>query len=309
MIATITLNPSIDQTIYVRGLVKDDANRALSIERDPGGKGLNVSKVVHGLGSRTHAYALVGGLTGELWKELVRKMRIPFTAVPVKGETRINIILTDGKDATQTRVSAPGPQIGRERLDAFVRRLTMSRQPPFLWALGGSLAPGMPATTYRDIMTRLQKRGAPCILDTDNDALRYGIEARPFMIKPNEFEMRRLTGKPLSEIPDYLAEARKLVKKGVRIVVVSMAARGAIFVTEKEAFHVNTPAVAVKTHVGAGDSLIGGFATGLLKGLPVREAARLGVAASTSAIMTGGSSYCCRADIPKLLPRIRAKSI
>lgn len=305
MIATITLNPSIDQTILLRGLVKDDANRALSIERDPGGKGLNVSKVVKSLGGQTHAYALTGGLTGELWKELVRSKKIPFTAVQIDGETRINIILTDTKDRTQTRVSAPGPFVPRRPLEQLVKTLTTGCPKPYLWALGGSLSSGMRPTVYRDIIRRLQAAGTPCILDTDNEALKFGIEANPFMIKPNEFEMQRLVGRKLHSIQDYAKCAKRISDKGIRIVVVSLGSRGALFVTRSQAIHVTTPRVRVKNKVGAGDSLIGGFALGLHRGLSFEEAAQLGVAASTSAIMTGGSSYCCRSDIPKILPRLR----
>ena len=83
MIATITLNPSIDQHIIVRDLVKDDANRAEAVFRYPGGKGVNVSKVIRELGGRSRAYALVGGFPGEFWKELVRELDIPYFAAPI----------------------------------------------------------------------------------------------------------------------------------------------------------------------------------------------------------------------------------
>ncbi len=309
VIATITVNPSIDQHILVENLVKDDANRARSIFSDPGGKGLNVSKVVKELGGKSYAYALVGGLSGELWKDLVKKARIPFMAVPVKGETRINTILTDLKDHTQTRISAPGPFIPHTRVKALVRKLLQHAPKPFLWALGGSLASRMPASTYKEIVIALQKEGVPCILDADNDALRVGIEAKPFMIKPNEYEMQRLTNLDLRTIPDYLKAAKSLVMKGITIVVISLGRHGALFVTRGDAFHVTTPAVPVRSKVGAGDSLIGGFALGLCRKMSLREAARLGVAAGTSAVMTEGTKLCRKKDIPELLPKIKIRSV
>ena len=309
MIATITVNPSIDQHILVRHLVKDDANRALSVLNYPGGKGINVSKVVKELGGPTCAHALLGGHVGEIWKGLARNEKIPFCACAVPGETRINTILTDVHDHTQTRVSAPGPKANLKDIRRFLTRLLRVRPRPFLWAFGGSLPQKAPSDTYRRLIRALQENGTPCILVADNESLEAGVRARPFMIKPNEFEIQRLLKRRMDSIADYHRAAKELVGRGIRIVVVSLGPRGALFVTAAESFHVTTPKVRVKSKVGAGDSLIGGFALGLYRKRPLGEAARLGVAASTSAVLTEGTRLCRRADIPKLLPSIRAKSI
>lgn len=309
MIATITLNPSIDQHIVVENLVKDDANRAKAVFREPGGKGLNVSKVVKELGGKTCAWALVGGLPGEFWKYLAGKAHIPLVTVPVPGDTRINTIVMDLKDHTETRISAPGPVIPRRCVRSMLEKLLRCKPKPFLWALGGSLSRAMPPSTYREIVAVLQRNGTRCILDTDNEALKMGIEAKPFMVKPNEYEMQRLMNVDLRTIPQYLKAARCLVAKGVEVVVVSLGKRGALFVTAKDAFHVTTPPVSVKSKVGAGDSLIGGFAVGLLRKMELRAAARFGVAASTSAVMTEGLRLCRREDIPRLMPKIKVRSL
>ena len=116
MIGTITLNPSIDQHLVVRNLVKDDTNRAKEVFRYPGGKGANVSKVIRELGGRTCAYALIGGIPGEIWKDLIKKLDIPFVAEPIRGDMRINTILTDLKDESQTRLSSPPPQLSLKQI-------------------------------------------------------------------------------------------------------------------------------------------------------------------------------------------------
>ncbi len=309
MIGTITLNPSIDQHLIVEGLVKDDANRARSDALYPGGKGVNVSKVVRELGGPTRAYALLAGFVGGFWEELVTGLDIPYSAVKVCGETRLNTIFTDIKDHTQTRVSAPGPFTPQKSIDLFLRKLLSARPKPFLWVLGGSLSYGMKPATYFKFIQALQRNGTPCVLDTDNEALKLGVEARPFMIKPNEYEMRRLLDRSFKTPGDYLEGARQLVKRGVKIVVVSLGKNGALFVTDKKALHVLTPHVPVRSKVGAGDSLIGGFAFGLLKGKSFEEAARLGVAASASAVMREAPRLCRRRDIAPLLGRIALKPL
>ncbi len=308
MISTITLNPSIDQHIIVRNLVKDDANRAEAIFRTPGGKGINVSKVIRELGGKTRAYSLLAGVQGQFLRKLVAELDIPLTTLAVPGETRINTILTDLKDGTQTRISAPGPHIPEKDIRAFLKKLLSARPKPFLWALGGSLSLGMKPETYRIFIAALQRNGTRCILDTDNEALRCGIQARPFMIKPNEHEIQRLIRRKLGTLEEYLEAAKMLVAKGIKIVVVSLGKKGALFVSEKEAFHVLTPKVLVKSKVGAGDSLIGGFALALARKKSLREAAYLGIAASTSAVMREAPRLCLRSDIPKLISQLKIRS-
>jgi 1-phosphofructokinase len=201
MIGTITLNPSIDRHVMVPQLVKDDANRATDIFETAGGKGINVSKVVRELGGKTRAYALLGGFAGDYLNHLAKPLDFPLIAVSVRGNTRINTVISDKKDGTQTRISAPGPCISQGEVRRLMRMLLSVRPRPRLWALGGSISTGMKATVYRDLIHLLQKEGTSCILDTDDEALAYGVQAGPFMIKPNEFEIARLCGKDVDTVP------------------------------------------------------------------------------------------------------------
>lgn len=309
MIGTITLNPSIDQNFTVDDLVKDDVNRALSVRNRPGGKGLNVSMVVRELGGRTRAFAIVGGFSGEYWKNRVRELGVPYTAMRVPGETRMNAIFTDVDDRTQTRVSAPGPRVSENCLRDFLTCLIRFRPRPRFWALGGSISHRASVDTYRRFVAALQRDGVPCILDADNEALARGVLAKPYLIKPNEFEFTRLMGKSYHSIPSYVSGARQLVRRGVRVVVVSLAERGAVFVSADRAFHVPAPKVRVKSKVGAGDSLIGGLATGLARGLRFEDAARLGVAASSAAVMGEAPRLCRAQDVRRLYGRTRVRPI
>jgi 1-phosphofructokinase len=309
MIGTITMNPSIDQNLIVKELIKDDANRALSMESHAGGKGANVSKVIRELGGKTHAYSLSGGFAGGFWEKRLQALDISYSVLRVEGETRTNTIITDIDDKTQTRFSAPGPVVSAIDVKKFVHKLVCARPKPCLWALGGSLSRGMPHTTYRHLVTVLQKLGTPCILDADNEALEKGIQAKPFMIKPNEHEIERLMRRKFTDLKEYEKAARDLNHRGVEIVIVSLGERGAIFVRKKTSFYIPGIKVPVKSKVGAGDSLIGGMALGLAKGWSLERAAALGVAASASAVMREAPRLCLRSDIPKLLKRIVIKRL
>ena len=129
------------------------------------------------------------------------------------------------------------------------------------------------------------------------------------MIKPNEHEMRRLVDKPLVTVEDYRRAAAKLVEKGIRVVVVSLGEKGALFVTRGQAFHVLGIKTPVKSKVGAGDSLVGGFVLGLFKRMSLEKAASLGVAASVSSVMREAPRLCRRQDIAGLLKKIRIRRL
>src|SRR3989338_8014519 len=155
MIGTVTINPSIDQHIFIDRLVKDDAIRAREIRRDPGGKGINVSRVVKELGGETIAFGVAGGCAGYMLKSLMAERGIAFQPIEVVQETRINVILTDRSDRTQTRISAPGPWMTLAEVDQLINVIIQFEPFPTWWVLGGSLPPGVPDDFYARLITQL----------------------------------------------------------------------------------------------------------------------------------------------------------
>ncbi|OGX39247.1 MAG: hypothetical protein A3C53_08850, partial [Omnitrophica WOR_2 bacterium RIFCSPHIGHO2_02_FULL_68_15] len=195
MIGTVTLNPSVDQHLSVPRLVKDDAIRASAARWFAGGKGVNVTRAVHELGGRGCAFGFLGGLPGRMLTRWLDEAGIPHRFTPIAGDTRINTTITDRHDGTQTHIRTPGPRVTPRDLDRLTATLLASRPAPRFWVLGGSLPPGAPTTCYRRLIERLEATGAQCVLDTDDEALTAGLDATPFLIKPNEHEFERLTGR------------------------------------------------------------------------------------------------------------------
>jgi 1-phosphofructokinase family hexose kinase len=309
MVYTITFNPSIDQHIIIDRLVKDDAIRAKDISREPGGKGINVSRVVKELGGQTKAFAIIGGCAGYMMRDLLDRNRIDFGVIEIIGETRINVIVTDLSDRTQTRISMAGPCIGIENIRDFIKLIDEAKPAPSFWVLGGSLPPGAPKDTYKRIIKHLREKGQRCILDADGDALRLGIEGVPYLIKPNEFEFERLLNKPITSDNNIIEASKELCSRGIEIVIVSLGARGAIIVTKEEAFKFESPKVEVRSKVGAGDSLIGGLLVALERGLSLKEAGRYAVAAGTAAVITEGTKLCLRKDVERLIDAVKIQSL
>jgi 1-phosphofructokinase family hexose kinase len=306
-IATVTMNPSIDQHILIDRLVKDDAIRAREIRRDPGGKGINVSRALKELGAETLAFGLTGGGAGYILKSLLRERGIVFESVEVLEETRINFIFTDRSDRTQTRISSPGPWVTLEETDRLAA-LVLRRAPmPPWWVLGGSLPRGIPVDFYARLIRDLGRAGARCFLDADDDVLRVGIEALPYGIKPNENELARLAERELGGEPEILEAARDVVGLGVAVVAVTLGAQGAMIVTTDEVVRVRAPEVEVLSKVGAGDAFLAALVFSLSRGEPLEQAGRLGVAAGTAAVIHEGTQLCRKEDVEHLLPQVTAE--
>lgn len=305
MIATITLNPSLDEHIVVQGLVVDEANRWLRLKRYAGGKGIDVSRAIHEMGGITTAYGFIGGSNGRDMEILLDEEEVPFIFTPIKRETRANFIITDTKTSQQTRIGAPGPHISKKELARFFKKLRQIRPSPDLIAAGGSVPPGVPLNIYYDIVMEAKGLGIRTILDSEGKWLEEGIKAKPYLIKPNIYEAKMLLGKELATEEAIIEATLDLVETGIEIAVISRGKDGIIAATKESLVKAVPPAVKIRSSVGAGDCTVAGLALKLAYGEPLLEACRLAVAMGTAALLTSGTELCRRADVERLLPQIQ----
>ena len=260
LIATITINPSLDQHITVDGLEIDGTNRWSRLHRYAGGKGIDVSRAVHEMGGRTIAYGFIGGPVGRAVEILLDEEEVPFSFTPIERETRTNFIITDSKSWRQTRIDAPGPHIAKSEFERFQRKMLRMRPSPDLIVMGGSLPPGVPGNVYYSIIMEAKKFGVRAILDSEGQWLVEGIKAKPYLVKPNVKEAEGLLGRELPDEDAIIMGALDIVDMGVEIAVISRGEEGIIAATDKEVFKAVPPEVKVKSAVGAGDCTIAGLA-------------------------------------------------
>jgi 6-phosphofructokinase 2 len=305
MIATVTLNPSLDRTVTVEELVLDETNRWTSLRRDPGGKGINVSRVVHELGGDTIAYGFIGGIDGETLKHLLKQQGVRFDFTSITGEIRSNFIITDLKTRRQTRIDAPGPQISDSHLKKLTAKISRIKPKPDFLVLAGSVPPGVPADIYRQLIEEAKKRGIKTVLDSDNKWLTEGIKAQPNVIKPNVHEAEDLLGRPLRDEAAIVKAVKTLLRRGIEVAVISRGKDGLIVGSGEDIIKVIPPRVEVRSTVGAGDSTIAGLVLKLSQGAGIKEAARWAAAAGTAATLTPGTELCRGPDVETLLPRVK----
>jgi len=309
LIATITLNPSLDRHVAVENLIIDDTSRWVSFKREPGGKGINVSRVVKELGGDTTAYGFVGGFAGRALKTILKQQGVPCDFIPIKAEIRSNFIITDLKTHCQTRISAPGPRVSAGELNKLVAKVTSIKPRPSYIVLAGSVPPGVPYYIYRDLMQKIKSLGITAVLDSADLWLQEGIKARPDVVKPNVREAQTAMGIELTTEEDIIHAVKNLIGVGVGIAAISRGREGMIIGDKNAIYRVVPPNVDVMSTVGAGDSTVAGLVFKLSMGGTLKEASRLAVAAGTAATLTPGTELCHKRDVERLLPLIKVERL
>jgi 1-phosphofructokinase family hexose kinase len=283
-VVTVTPNPALDQTVWVPGFAAGEVNRVEREETTPGGKGVNVAAFLASFGVPVAATGFLGRANAGLFEDFLAARGIGASFVPVPGATRTGVKIVDEKAGTTTDINFPGFAVTDADLDALedaVRRLAAA---DCWFVLAGSLPRDAPAQTYRGLADAVHAAGGSVALDTSGLALSEALLARPELVKPNRAELEELVGRPLPDRAALQAAARELAASGIRTVVVSLGAEGALFVRDGEAAFATPPPVPVVSTVGAGDAMVAGTVLGTLRELPLPEVAALATACSAVAI-------------------------
>ena len=205
MIYTVTLNPALDKTVEIPGMALDTVNRVTSMRTDPGGKGINVSKVIAKLGGESCAVGILGGESGRTLLAALERERLRTHFRFVEGQTRTNLKIIDRALHTNTDINEPGLTVSPADLDALLRDLLGMVHEGDIVVLAGSLPQGAPQDTYRVWTAACREKGARVCLDADGALLAEGLKAAPYLIKPNEDELSRLVGHRLTDTDELIA--------------------------------------------------------------------------------------------------------
>ena len=305
MIYTVTLNPALDKTVEIPGMALDTVNRITEMRTDPGGKGINVSKVIAKLGGESCAVGILGGGSGKMLEKLLENENFTTQFRFVEGQTRTNLKIIDREGHTNTDINEPGLTVPAAELDALLRELLAELRPGDIVVLAGSLPKGAPQDTYRSWTAACKKAGARVFLDADGALLAEGLKAAPYLIKPNDDELSRLAGKKLETLEELTAEGRRLLERGIERVVISLGGRGALYLRKGSTIYAEGLKVPVGSTVGAGDSVVAALAYAEAQGLSEEEAVRLSTAAGAANVMCSGTQAAEREAVEALLPKVR----
>ncbi|WP_406393332.1 1-phosphofructokinase family hexose kinase [Streptomyces sp. NBC_00882] len=297
MILTVTLNTALDISYRVRSLRPHTSHRVTEVTERPGGKGLNVARVLAALGHEVTVTGFTGGATGRMVQDrLTAVPGLVDALVPVTGPTRRTIAVVDDQSGDTTQLNEPGPTVTSAEWSAFQEAYADLVPSVSAVALCGSLPPGVPVGAYAGLIRTAKAAGVPVLLDTSGEALRRGVAARPDILKPNADELSELTG---SHEP--LRAAQDARRRGALTVVASLGTRGLLALTPEGRWHAVPPALEHGNPTGAGDAAVAGLLTGLLDQLPWPDRLTRAVALAAATVRSPTAGDFDRAAYEKLL--------
>ncbi len=299
MIYTVTFNPAIDYIVHTGQMQVGQVNRSQSEELYFGGKGINVSFVLHELGLPSKALGFVAGFTGAAIEAGIQEQGIATDFVHLdSGFSRINVKIKSGEE---TELNGQGPNISEAAVAELFEKLNQLQDGDVL-ILAGSIPNTMPADSYEKILAHLSDQKIKVVVDATKDLLLNVLPYHPFLIKPNNHELGELFGVTLHSIEEIATYAKKLQEMGAQNVLISMAGDGALLIDETGKQHVcGVCKGTVKNSVGAGDSMVAGFVAGSMQG-DYEAALKLGTAAGGATAFSEGLAQ--RAEIERLLQQL-----
>jgi 1-phosphofructokinase len=308
MIITVTLNPTLDKTLSVPELRPGALHRAKILREDFGGKGINVSRALRGLGIPSQLVAFLGGGTGQVMRRGLQAAGFDVHMVEVEGETRRNITLLDEARSEYTKLNEPGPTVRSQNLAALRDQIERLVSPGDLWAFSGSLPPGAPPDLYAQLIRQVQKGGARAFLDSSGRAFREGLAAHPFAIKPNSEEAAEFLGHALEGDREHCAAAHHLEAEAVSVAALTRGAWGVVLAMNGQVLMASPPPVTARSPVGAGDAALAGLLWAVSDGCDPVETTRRVLACGTATAMQEGTEVGDRTLVTQLLNEVQVTS-
>lgn len=304
MIYTVTLNPSLDYFLSVEHFAIGKTNRSNEEVYRPGGKGINVSWVLHNLGLESTALGFLAGFTGQEIKRQMETTGIATDFIELPGGmSRLNVKL---KQMDATEINASGPILSEKNLEGLRKKLSALTQGDIL-ILSGSLPGSVTTDIYKDLMEEVDGKGIPVIVDAIGDALLKTLPLHPFLMKPNHQELSELFDVELSTREQVIPYAGKLQEWGAQNVMVSLGGAGAVLLDQNGVvYESEVPRGKLINAVGAGDSMVAGFLAGYLEKQDFAHAFLMGMAAGSASAFSEGLAD--RATVEQLYQQLKKNS-
>ena len=308
MIVTLTINPAIDRIISIDRLAFEDRAYINSTHESAGGRGINVSSVIHSFGGETLAVLISGGDSGKRLEGLLEKCGYRIAVVPVQNEIRTNLTVTD-KHGLTVNLNETGPQLGKAEV-ARVEQVVRDKLDHASWLMMcGSIPPGVPPAFYGKLVSMARHKKVKTLLHADGEALREGIAARPTVVSPNQHEAGRLLGQTLLTRTHYLEAAERIRQLGAESVVLTLGSQGAVGASTDGLMEALPPRVDAVCPIGAGDALMAAYAWARERRTSAAEALRWGVAAGTATARLPGMSFASLAQTREIYRQVEVRRV
>ncbi|MDP9378100.1 MAG: 1-phosphofructokinase family hexose kinase [Actinomycetota bacterium] len=316
MILTVTLNTAVDKTLAVPNFRLGRRHRTVEQTTMPGGKGVNVARILKALGQPVIATGMAGGPTGTRIVEQLTQLSVLSDFVRIGEESRTNTSVIDPTTGDQTEINERGPRITEHEVELFTDKLLYLAKGATLCVFAGSLPRHVDVEIYAQLITELRRRGVYTVVDTDGEPLRRAVRAEPDVISPNVAEAEELVGHEFNEEEDSIDAIDQMVRMGAREVIMTTPEGCFANVLAgdpgagRELYRVClSTAIEVRATVGSGDAFLAGFVAGLYGGRSRVEALSYGVACGAESTRHLGAGLLDPASVERLVPRVEVERL
>ncbi|MBL3530194.1 1-phosphofructokinase [Companilactobacillus zhachilii] len=307
MIYTCTLNPAIDLFIETDHLKPEVVNRTNSYDIQPNGKGVNVSFIMKHLGVNNTAWGVGGGFTSNFIEESLQAKGVPTDFTHIDGISRINVFTRVVDTDTEYKEVNNGPEVSADKVNEFLNKVATLTNADKL-VVSGSFSRGIPAEIIVKIAQLAEKQGFDLVIDTSYPEVVEAISHKPFLIKPNDEELLSWFDQPRTDdIQVLIKYSQELLKKGAQNILLSIGAKGALFVNEKHVLFGNAPKIKVVNTACSGDTMLGTFLAGMEQKLPLETNLQRSIAAASSTAASAGLTDF--SDVDELMKQIQVKQL
>ena len=285
MVYTLTVNPSIDYIVSVQNFSTGKVNRSTSEKVLAGGKGINVSTVLNNLGVENVALGFVAGFTGEKIESLLNEKAVRTDFIHLEnGMSRINVKL---QSDVETEINARGPAVDKKSVENLFEKLNLLSDGDFL-VMAGNIPSSLPHFFYAEIMEKLSSKKINFVVDATGKLLTETLKWKPFLIKPNNYELSEIFDAKITDRKSVVPYAKKLQEMGAQNVLVSLAENGAVLCSsDGQVFESDAPKGVAVNSVGAGDSMVAGFLADWIEYKNFESALKNGILSGSASTFSG----------------------
>lgn len=307
-VVTLTVNPALDIYSTVDKIESEKKLRCSPATKDPGGGGVNVSRVLKRLGIDAQTIFTCGGHTGKLFQHLLSQEGIDQDVVEIEEDLRQNFAVNENSTGDLFRFGFPGAKLKQQEIKELLDKIKKIEGAEFL-VVSGSLSPDAPEDLYAQIAKIAKEKHLKLVVDSSGKAFAQAIKEGAYLIKPNINELEDITGKKNGseeQLKKILLEV--LEEYPVTAIAMSMGPQGAYLATEGEVHHFPAPQIKAQSSIGAGDSMVAGMVYRLSLGKDLKDAVRFGIACGSATIKSPGTQLLQKEDAEKFFSQMQHSS-
>ena len=308
-ITTLCLNPALDITYHIRKLIVDQKSRSDAARHDPGGNGINIGRALKRMQiDNAKTFCVIAGQVGQILKNLLDQQLDDVYYEQVDGETRINSTIIELDSHAQYQVTDSGVCIPATQLSHVIDDFVTTAGQGYA-IMTGSCQPGIKSNLYAQLVAKIQQQGGKAVVDAHGEMLELAIAEKPFLIKPNKYELEAMLHSHLPTLEAIAHSARRIQLQGVTYVCVSLSEQGALLVGPDNSYYAKALPVPVNTTVGAGDSMVAGLIAGFVEKGHARDALKYGLACGAGTVMQPGTELFSNHDLPGFRKQVRIDTL